>query len=244
MEYLLYFFLVVVLSALFAMGGAGAGIAVIPLLHMLGVEFNLAKAVGLFVGFTTTSTSSVMNFRRNVLDIRFALPLAVTLFIFAPLGAQLSRFTDERVVKWLFILFLIFSASMMMFFKKEARIHLQKPWILALLGTGVGLLAGLLGVGGGNMLLPMLVLLGFEPKKVAVAVSFVVPFSAFTSFLSYAGFVQMDWKLLGISAAGAVIGGYMGNYMMHFKLSQQQVKKVIAILLYILAIKMGWSMLG
>jgi len=244
MEYLLYFFLTALLSTLFAMGGTGAGIAVIPVLHMVGIDFNLAKAVGLFVGFMTTLTSTVMNFRRKVLDIRFALPLAGTLLLFAPLGAQLSRFTDERLVKLLFILFLIFSASMMLFFKKEAKAELQKPWILALLGTGVGLLAGLLGVGGGNMLLPILILLGFEPKKVAVAVSFVVPFSAFTSFLSYASFVEMDWMLLGVCAFGAVLGGYMGNYLMHFKLSQQQVKKVIAVLLYILALRMGWSMLG
>ncbi len=244
MEYLLYFFLAAGLSTLFAMGGAGAGIAVIPVLHMLGIEFNLAKAVGLFVGFTTTFTSSVMNFRHKVLDIRFALPLALSLLIFAPIGAQLSRFVDEKLVKGLFILFLIFSASMMMFFQKKAKTHLQKLLILAVLGMGVGLLAGLLGVGGGNMLLPILILLGFEPKKVAVAVSFVVPFSAFTSFLSYASFVQMDWVLLGSCALGAVIGGYSGNYLMHFKLSQQQVKKVIAVLLYILAAKMAWSVLG
>ena len=119
MEYLLYFFLAAGLSTLFAMGGAGAGIAMIPVLHMLGIEFNLAKAVGLFVGFTTTFTSSVMNFRHKVLDIWFALPLALSLLICAPIGAQLSRFVDEKLVKGIFILFLIFSASMMMFFQKK-----------------------------------------------------------------------------------------------------------------------------
>ncbi len=224
------------------MAGAGAGIAVIPVLHMLGIEFNLAKAVGLFVGFTTTFTSTVMNFKRKVLDIKFAMPLAVTLFIFAPLGAKLSQYVDEKIVKTFFILFLIFSATMMMFFKKEAKTNFQKPWVLAILGVFVGLLAGLLGVGGGNMLLPFLILLGFEPKKVAVAVSFVVPFSALGSFVSYASFVDMDWLLLGVCTFGAVIGGYIGNYMMHIKLSQQQIKKVISLLLYILAFKMSWQM--
>ncbi len=224
------------------MAGAGAGIAVIPVLHMLGIEFNLAKAVGLFVGFTTTFTSTVMNFKRKVLDIKFAMPLAVTLFIFAPLGAKLSQYVDEKIVKTFFILFLIFSATMMMFFKKEAKTNFQKPWVLAILGVFVGLLAGLLGVGGGNMLLPFLILLGFEPKKVAVAVSFVVPFSALGSFVSYASFVDMDWLLLGVCTFAAVIGGYIGNYMMHIKLSQQQIKKVISLLLYILAFKMSWQM--
>ncbi len=224
------------------MAGAGSGIAVIPILHMLGIEFNLAKAVGLFVGFTTTFTSTVMNFKRKVLDVKFALPLAVTLLVFAPIGAKLSQYVDEKIVKTLFVLFLIFSATMMLFFKKRAKTNFQKPWVLAILGTLVGLVAGLLGVGGGNMLLPFLILLGFEPKKVAVAVSFVVPFSALGSFASYASFVDMDWLLLGVCAFGAVIGGYVGNYMMHVKLSQQQIKKIIAMLLYVLAFKMIWNM--
>ena len=237
-DYLLYFFITFVLSTIFAMAGTGAGIAVIPVLHLLGIPFNLAKAVGLFVGFTTTSTATVMNLRRKVLDIRFALPLAVTMLIFAPLGAQLTRVIDETIVKNLFILFLLFSATMMMFFKKQAKAHYQNPFILVLLGTLVGLLSGLLGVGGGNILLPILILLGYAPKKVAVAVSFVVPFAAFGSFLSYATFVHMDYILLAVTALGAIVGGYSGNYLMHFKLTPAQVKKVVAVILYILAAKM------
>ncbi len=239
MEYLLYFLATFILSTLFAMAGTGAGIALIPLLHLMGVPFNLSKAVGLFVGFTTTATSSVMNFKRSVLDVRFALPLAAGMLLCAPLGAQLTRFVDERAVKIIFVLFLLFSATMMLLFKKEAKAHFQQPWILALLGMGVGLLAGLLGVGGGNLLLPLLILLGYAPKKVAVAVSFVVPFAALGSFVSYATFVHMDYLLLFACAAGAIVGGYSGNYLMHFKLTPAQVKRVVAIILYILAIRMA-----
>jgi len=236
--YLLYFLITLLLSILFSLAGAGAGIAAIPILHFLGIDFNLAKAVGLFVGFSTTATSTVMNIKRKVLDVKFVLPLALMLFIFAPIGAQLSRFVDKGIVKILFAIFLIISASMMMFFKRKAKTNYQKPWILVVLGIVIGLLAGLLGVGGGNMLLPTLILLGYEPKKVAVAVSFAVPLSAFTSFLSYASFVKMDWTLLLVATMGAILGGYIGNYLMHFKLSQAQIKKVIAVILYLLAIKM------
>ena len=241
MDYLLYFILTLILATLFSMGGAGAGIAMIPVLNFLGIELNLAKMVGLFIGFTTTFTSSIMNFKRRVLDIKFALPLALTLFLSAPIGAQLSKFVDKEVVKILFALFLLISATMMLFFKKKAKTNLQTPFVLAVTGVFIGLLSGLLGVGGGNMLLPVLVLFGYEPKKVAVTVSFVVPFSAFTSFLSYASFVEIDWILLSVTAVAAIIGGYLGNYMMHFKLTQSQIKKVIAIILYILALKMIWN---
>ena len=240
MDYLLYFILTLILATLFSMGGAGAGIAMIPILNFLGIELNLAKMIGLFIGFTTTFTSSVMNFKRKVLDIKFALPLALTLLIFAPIGAQLSKFVDKGVVKVLFALFLLVSATMMLFFKKRAKANLQTPFILAVTGVIIGLLSGLLGVGGGNMLLPILVLFGYEPKKVAITVSFVVPFSAFTSFLSYASFVQIDWVLLSVTTVAAILGGYIGNYMMHFKLSQAQIRKVIAVILYILALKMLW----
>ncbi len=240
MDYVLYFFITVILSALFSMGGAGAGIAMIPILNSLGIELNLAKMVGLFIGFTTTFTSSIMNFKRKVLDIKFALPLALTLLIFAPAGAQLSKYVDKSIVKILFAFFLIISATMMIFFKKKAKANLQTPFILGITGAIIGLLSGLLGVGGGNMLLPVLVLFGYEPKKVAITVSFVVPFSAFTSFLSYASFVHINWLLLISTAIGAILGGYIGNYMMYFKLTQTQIKKIIAFILYILAVKMLW----
>ena len=244
MELLGFALLAFVLSVLFSMGGAGSGIALIPILHFFGIDFNLAKAVGLFAGFSTTVTSTLLNIRRKVLDIRVTLPLALTLLVFAPIGAQLSRFVDPTLVKWLFALFLLFSASMMMFFKKEAKTRYDRPWVLAALGTAVGLLAGLLGVGGGNMLLPLLILLGFEPKKVAVAVSFVVPYSAFTTFLSYASFVPMEWSLLAACAAGAVAGATVGNHLLHIRLTQQQVKRVIAFILYLLAFRMIWGLVS
>lgn len=76
--YGIYFGLTFVLSTLFAMAGTGAAMAVIPLLHFLGIPFNLAKVAGLVVGLVTTGTSTFMNFKRHVLDIRFALPMAVT----------------------------------------------------------------------------------------------------------------------------------------------------------------------
>jgi uncharacterized membrane protein YfcA len=226
-----------------AMAGAGAGVAVIPILHMIGVDFNLAKAVGLFAGASTTITSSVMNLKRNVLDFKFVWPIALMMMIFAPLGAYCSKFLDDDIVKFLFMLLLFYSASMMLFGKKKQLMHATGTTTLFLVGIIIGFISGLLGVGGGNILIPFLVLLGFEPKKVAVAVSSVIPFSAFTSFLSYASFVQIDWSLLGASALGSIVGATVGNHMLHFKLSQKQIKKIIALILYMLAVKMIYSIL-
>ena len=237
-DYLLYGLLTFLLSTLFSMGGTGAGIVLIPVLNFLGLDFTLAKALGLFAGASTTITSSIMNIKRKVLDFTFVWPIALTMLIFAPLGAYSSRFVDEEVVKFLFMLMLFYSATMMMFGKKKAVLQVEGRAVLFLTGTLVGYIAGLLGVGGGNILIPLLLLLGFDPKKVAIAVSFVVPFSALGSFFTYASYLPIDPILLLVIALCAIAGGYTGNYLMHFKLNPKQMKKLMAVILYLLALKL------
>jgi len=243
-EYTLFGFITLILSALFSMGGAGGAVAIIPVLHFLGVDFTVAKAVGLFAGASTTITSSVMNMIRKSVDYKFVLPIAAMMLLFAPLGAYSSSFINENIVKFFFMLLLFYSATMMMFSKRKALFQAESNITLLIVGASVGFLAGLLGVGGGNILIPLLALLGFPPKKVAVATSFVIPFSALGSFFTYASYVPLDWKLLAVVAVCAIIGGYIGNYMMHFHLKQSQIKKIIAGLLYLLALKMLWHLLS
>ena len=237
-EYLLFSFITLILSVLFSMGGAGAGVALIPVLNFLGLDFSVAKAVGLFAGASTTITSSVMNLKRKVVDFAFMIPIASMMLVFAPLGAYSSSFIDEDIVKFCFMLLLFYSASMMMFGKKKALFNNQSRWVLFLVGSVVGYIAGLLGVGGGNILIPLLALLGYEPKKVAVAVSFVVPFSALGSFFTYATYVPLDPFMLLCVSVSAIVGGYIGNYFMHFKLKQEDIKRLMALLLYMLAFKL------
>ena len=242
-DYLLYSLLSFLLSIIFSMGGAGAGVALIPILNFLGLDFTVAKAVGLFAGASTTITSSIMNLKRKVVDFKFVLPVASMMMLFAPLGAYSSKFIDEDVVKFSFMLMLFYSASMMMFAKKKALIHTEARWVLFAVGIAVGFIAGLLGVGGGNILIPLLIVLGFDPKKVAITVSFVVPFSALGSFFTYASYVPLDWYLLGCIALAAITGGYIGNYLMYYKLDQKQIKKVMAVILYLLAFKLLYRFL-
>jgi len=242
-NYLLYSSITFILSTGFSMGGAGSGIALIPVLSFLGLDFTAAKAVGLFAGASTTITSSIMNLKRKVLDFSFVWPIALMMMIFAPLGAYYSKFLNDDIVKFLFMLLLFYSASMMMFGKKKPLVDTTGKIILFLVGTVVGFLAGLLGVGGGNLLIPLLILLGFEPKKVAITVSFVVPFSALGSFFTYASYVPLDWYLLGCISLAAIAGGYIGNYLMHYKLDQRQIKKMLAVILYLLAFKLLYHFL-
>jgi uncharacterized membrane protein YfcA len=91
--------------------------------------------------------------------------------------------------------------------------------------------------------MPLLIMLGFDAKKLAVAMSFVIPFSTFSAFLTYLSIVKMDWILLSVATVAAILGGIIGNHIMHYKLNQQHIKKIIGIMLYLIALKMLLSFL-
>jgi len=243
MHYLLYFALTLGLSTLFAMGGVGSAIVLVPIFNMLGMPLNLSKAIGLFINSSSTITASIMNFFRGVLDIKFALPLIVAILIATPIGAWSSQFVPVVVVKWILVAFLIIAASLLLYTKRETKVVYDKAWILFLIGFFVGIISGMIGVGGGALIMPLLILLGFDAKKAAYAVSFIIPFSSLGAFATYLSFVKMDWVLLGTVTVAAIMGGYLGDKIMHYRLTPAQVKKLIAVLLLLLASKMIYSLL-
>jgi len=236
--YATYFGLTLVFSTIFAMGGVGSAIALVPLFNMLGIPLNLAKAIGLFINSSSTITASIMNFFRGVLDFKFAMPLVISILVATPIGAWLSQYVPKTIVEWLLTIFVIIAAFLLIYTKREAKFSYTKTWILYVIGGSVGLLSGLIGVGGGSLILPLLILLGYDAKKAAYAVSFVIPFSTLGGFFTYLSFVHMDWILLGVVTVAAIIGGYLGDFIMHYKLTPAQVKKLIAVILILLAIKM------
>ncbi len=242
--YVIYFFLTLALSTLFSMGGVGSAIGLVPIFSMMDMPLNLAKAIGLFINSASTVTASVMNFFRGVLDIGFALPLIISILLTTPIGAYASQYIEKEIVEWVLVIFILVSASLLIFSNREIKVVYDKAWIMYLIGGSVGLISGMIGVGGGAIIMPLLILLGFDAKKAAYAVSFVIPFSSIGAFSTYLSFVDMDWKLLGVVSVAAIIGGYLGDRIMHYRLTPKQVKKLIAVVLLLLAAKMIYKLLG
>ncbi|MEA2112318.1 MAG: sulfite exporter TauE/SafE family protein [Campylobacterota bacterium] len=238
-DYGLYFLITLVLSTFFAMGGVGSAVALLPMLDMLGIPLNLAKATALFVNTSTTLTATFMNFKRGVLELRFALPLVVSSLVTAPLGVAASRYVDDDTVRFILMIFLIISASLILFSNKKAVLVYKARWVMYAVGAVVGFISGVLGIGGGSLVMPIMILLGFDVKKMAVAVSFMVSLVTLSAFISYATFVQIDMLLLLFCGSAAVLGGYLGNHIMHYKLSSHHIKKIIGVILYVLAFKIG-----
>ena len=54
---------------------------------------------------------------------------------------------------------------------------------------------------------------------------------------------SVNWNLLTFAAVGSIAGAILGSWLMHKKLDANQVKKIIGIVLYVIAAKMAWGLL-
>ena len=107
-------------------------------------------------------------------------------------------------------------------------------------GVLAGFVSGLLGVGG--IISPLMVVQGFNPKKVAMVTAFSVPFSSFSAFITYAAMGSVSVKILGFAGLAAWAGGYLGTRVMQKKMTPQSVKRLLGGVLILIGIKFLWSM--
>ncbi len=226
---------------IFALGGVGAAIVLIPIMIFLGIPITVAKPVGLFYNTVSLAGASVSNIKNKRLDFKLGIPIIIFSFLFAAVGAYLSKFISTQIVLYLFIAFLLFSGLMFLFFKgkKQDVYREDRPYVaLSLIGVIAGLLSGLLGIGGGGIISPLMLLLGFNPKKIAAITAFVVPFSSFAGFLTYWSMGKINWELLFWVSLAGVGGATLGTMFMHKRLNPKTVKKILAVILLAMAVKM------
>jgi len=237
---------VLLFSAVLSMAGLGAAFLFVPFFYWLGVPLDQAMPVALLLNFVSLAFASAVYMRSKIVDYRAAVPIAVVAVILSPLGAQATRLVDKNVLLWLFAAFLVFAGSMMLFYKAKARALRSGPSATALsagVGGIAGFFGGLLGIGGGNFIVPVLNWLGFDPKVAAGTTAFVVVFASLAGFLGHVSFGGMDYAFLGVMALAAVGGALLGAYLMRYRLSSAQLKRIIGLVLYGVAVKIVWGLI-
>lgn len=232
-----------VLSYLKALSGLGAAGQLIPIYLWLGLSINEAKAYGLLAVITSLSGATLDNFRSSRIDPKIGLPIIATCVPFAPVGAYLSLFIPTETMMALFAAFLVYVGINALRPKnrrpKPVSAPDRRPRLLTLMGIGTaaGLFSGLLGVGGGGVIAPLMLLMGCEAKKVAVITALAAPFAAVTGFFSYAITGHTSWVFVFIIGIAAATAGYVGNRTMHGVLSERVVKYLIGIVSLLFAAK-------
>ena len=235
-------------TALLTIAGVGAAFILIPVFIALGVDVHVAMATALLLNTIAMTFASVRFVRAKLVLFRVALPIVVVAALLSPLGAWVSQGLDRATLLWGFVGFLLFAAVMMLFYKpKERTVQRSKAKELAFggsIGGVAGFLGGLLGVGGGNFIVPVLVWLGIEPKKASATTSFIVIFASFAGFLGHASTGAMSVPLLAFTGIGSALGALIGSWLMTDKLNGKHVKLIIGVVLLGVAAKMIWSLLS
>jgi len=236
-----------VFTTVLTIAGVGAAFILIPVFDAMGYGIREAMAVALLLNSVAMAFASVRFARKGLIEYRTAIPILIVATALSPVGAYTAQMVPEVPLRWMFIGFLLFAAVMMLFYRvKATEAHKPSIWSLVITGGWVGALAGfiggLLGVGGGNIIVPVLVWLGFNPKRASGTTAFIVIFSSFSGFLGHATLGSINWILLGAAALGSAGGAVLGSYLMTDKMNRSQVKLVIGIVLLVIAAHMIWKL--
>jgi uncharacterized membrane protein YfcA len=225
--------------------GSGGSILTVPVLvYLIGQDEKVAIAGSLFVVGTIALVGSLQFIRAKLVDwhnvLVFGLPGMAGTYIGAALAAYLSGIMQLTLFSGVMLLASWFMLRPIDLGSGGAH-EPRATWKIAGDGLGVGVLTGLVGVGGGFLIVPALVLLGGMAMHRAVATSLVIiALKSYSGFYKYtdvleAQNLELDWKTLmivtGLGIAGSLAGGRLAN-----RLPQNTLKKSFGIFLIVMGI--------
>ena len=201
------------------LGGGGSILTVPVLVYVLAVPAKMAIAMSLPVVGVTSAISAGVHWRLGNVRVTTALGFGVLAMIGAFAGAKLSvLLSGAAQLALLGAVMLAASGSMLRRRSFEAPAPLLSPAaparaaVLAPVALAVGVLTGIVGIGGGFLVVPALVVLARVPMREAVGTSLlVIAMNSAAGFAGYVGTVMLDWGFLAGFTAAAVAGALVGT---------------------------------
>ena len=244
MAHWLLFPAIFLISMVLTMAGLGGGLIYSPLFVLLGLPLSSAIAASLFLNGVAAIGAAINYLRKKMVDFESGIPLLITSTIFAPVGAYLLPLIPLNFFICLLIGVVFLAAVQMLFFKPPKKIQKRaatknKIFLGGICGLIIGLIAGLLGIGGGVFIVPLLIYLAGVPTKRAAATSiFVVVFSSFGGFLGHASLSSPDWRFILLAAIFSFAGGQVGSRLMVQKLRSRSVRILFGLVLLLFCLKL------
>ena len=251
-----------VVSTLFSMLGMGGGIMYVPILLIAGYTMETAPGISLIL-ILATSLSALFTFsKNNMVDWKLALVIDPPTDIMAFVGGYFSAMVPESVLRGILAGILLIAGILMIKQKKAGELKIEKQgwWYwhrtfngedytvnlpLVLTATAfIGVLSGMLGITGGIIKLPIMVLLCGVPMGVAVATSTVmVAVTALCGVLGHAANGTVDWRTGAILAVAAVVAGTIGSRI-SLKMDKSKLKRAFGVVVLLIAGKIIYQLLG
>lgn len=204
--------------------GSGGSILTVPILvYLLREPDKVAIAESLAIVGGISLMAAIPYALRGRIDLRNALLFGLPGMAGTVLGASLAQMVPGAVQMSVFAGVMLAAAAAMLRRRRlaPAETEPRAAWKIALDGSGVGALTGFVGVGGGFLIVPALVLLGGLSMGQAVGTSLVViALNSGSGFLRYREVLAdlhavPDWKLIAtfvaLGSAGALAGNLLGG---------------------------------
>jgi len=225
-----------VIAFVFSMLGMGGSQLYVPILFWAGMDFKTeAVPLGMLLNVVNSATASVTYGRRGLIVWRAALPFAISMVVFAPLGAYLNMQLPVKPLLVFFALFTAAAAILMLSGWKPVQGGLSRAGHMRFGLTGgsvLGLTAGLIGRGGGSFVVPILHLAGLEARAAVGTAAFTVTCSGLSSFVSHiATAAQPRWGIWTACTAAVFVGSRLGSRVMAHRMSPRGVKLVFGCVL-------------
>jgi len=243
-------------------GGGGSVLAVPILVYVMGVGSREAIAMSLFIVGCVSLLGVIPYARRGHVSWRIVAEFTPAAMVGAYLGTQLVKlpFITDTVQLVCFGLVML-AASLLMITQGPGRSHhpkvgaalskpnteLKKPsvqrfpvWLtIAAQGLGVGVVTGFVGVGGGFLIIPVLVLISRIPMKTAVGTSLlIITLNSAVGFAGYLDQVSIGWPLtLSFTLAaglGTIVGSQLSRSIEASKLQKGFGYFVLAVAVFVL----------
>jgi uncharacterized protein len=217
------------------LGGGGSILTVPVLVYVLGFSAKPAIAMSLPVVGVTSLVGAALHWRLGNVRVRTALTFGVLAMAGAFAGARLAVFLSGAAqLALLAVVMLAAAASMLRGGSATvAAESVAAPRLAPLLpvALGVGVLTGLVGIGGGFLVVPALVLLARVPMRQAVGTSLlVIAMNSAAGFAGYLDTVRFDWEFLAGFTAAAVVGALVGTALLT-RIPQTALKRGFAVFL-------------
>ena len=224
--------------ALGMLGGGGSILTVPILVYVLGQNPHAAVATSLIIVGTNAIIGTAMHHRAGHVRVRQAVMFGMAGIVTAFVGARLSRLLSGPVLLTLFGLLMLLIAALMLR-KRDLAAHAVRPvqwWKVIGGGMSVGFLTGFLGVGGGFLIVPALVLLLNMNMADAVGSSLlVIAFNSASGLLGHLGETALPWTLIGVFVGGGVAGLLVGSTLAR-RLSASRLRQSFAVFVVALAL--------
>ncbi|EKU99035.1 putative permease [Leptolyngbya sp. PCC 7375] len=237
-------------------GGGGSILAVPILVYVMGLGSKGAIAMSLVIVGTVSLMGAIPHWRQGNVNLKIAVIFTPAAMLGAYIGARMASlpFVTGSFQLICFGVVMVIASTLMIrqSHSKSALAHagmaidnaIEKDhghhWLLIPVeGIGVGVLTGFVGVGGGFMIIPALVLLGSMPMKEAIGTSLlIIAANSATGFLGYLNQVSVDWALVSSFTLAAGIGTVAGSYLTQF-INARQLQKgfgyfVLAVAIFVL----------